>query len=193
MRSGSGNLYPQSMHCGAAAGFWLPHSGHNLIGASPLRWPDGSLPLTASTGPISEVVSVKSAHRQSVLPGARRIPRPAICTYSTGLLVARSSAMKSSSGTSKPVVSTATLTRHRSLPARKSAIRAARCALGVSALTISTDTLRRRSASHTWPACSIVTANTSHRLRSLASCTISSHVASTSSARSVTLASSLTT
>jgi hypothetical protein len=43
-----------------------------------------------------------------------RVPRPSICTGSAVLAVGRASAIRSSSGASKPVVSTLTLTSARS-------------------------------------------------------------------------------
>ena len=95
------------------------------------------LPRMPSTGPSRSVVSLKSIHRQFCLPSAIRSPRPAPCTYSTGLCVGRNQMMQSTSGTSNPVASASTVTRQRTSPRRNDAMRCSRSFFGVSPQTTS--------------------------------------------------------
>ena len=68
----------------------------------------------------------KSRTKQSFFPGAIRKPRPQIWANKPGEQVARSTAIASTTGASKPVVSTSTLTSHRRRRSRKSRTSSAR-------------------------------------------------------------------
>src|SRR4051812_21143844 len=108
---GFGNTTPHAVHALADMATTAQQSQQTLTGGV---WTlDSSFPvmgqrrypmLMRSIGPSLTAFWPKSRIRQSLFPSALLAPRPQICTQSEVDCVARSTAMRSTPGWSKPVV-----------------------------------------------------------------------------------------
>src|SRR5262245_19479870 len=168
LTSGGGYWCPQSGHWRTGVATVLSQFGQTLVdvgAAPPARSRGSTVGFTASIGPCLATLPAKSSTRQFSLPGASRVPRPAICTYSPVDLVGRSMAIRSTAGALNPVVSTPIDASALTSPHLKAAMMRSRSTDGVSPKIVAQLTPRSRSAKPTWLACSTPEQNTSQERR----------------------------